>query len=247
MRKPKFIGVYSQSQGATGKGKTLYFVWQLPDASLAIQELDKALQPRGRPKRISLNLLKASFRSEPTILAAPVSTPDISEISPQASGRGGEARELTDDVLAELEKARKATQVENDLRMNFDRALRALNRPRDRRGAMAAIEQIAETKKGIVPAHKHMFRDFGVSLRKKSLPELALICTRRVLELAPNDDHAHFNMARILTILGLYDEATAHVKAAKKLDSSLQVYDRMADFIRQERRIDPDRRKNKNK
>lgn len=242
MRKPKFIGVYSQGNAMPEARKSLYFAWELPDASYAIQEIDKAFLPRGKPKRINAAMLRANFRSEPSILAAPVSVPNIEAIAPVSRKTAVAATELTDDALAQLDNARKAKQVENDLRNSFSRALRALNRPRDRKGAIAALRQIAETTKGIAPTHKHMFRDFGVSLRKKSLPELALVCARRVLELAPNDDHAHFNMARILSILGMYDEASAHLKAAMKLDASESVYQKLAGHIKQERETDPRRR-----
>lgn len=235
MRNPKFLGVYSQNQGAASRGrKTLYFIWRLPDDSFAIQELDQAFMAAGPIRRIASSMLKANFRQEPSILAAPVSTPDFRGLVQPKAARS-EATELTDEALRELEYARKAKQVENDLRANFSRALRALNRPRDRKGAIVALEQLARTTKGIVPTHKHMFRDFGVSLRKKSLPDLAAICAGRALELAPNDDHAHFNFARVLAMLGKYDDALAHLKAAKKLDASEKVYERLAEHIREER------------
>ena len=240
MRNPKFLGVYSgkdPSRGAPGKsGKRFHFVWDLGNACFAIQALDNAFTPIEKPRLLSAAQLKANLRMEPGIMAAPISAPDFRGLQPPAQPRTT-ATELTDASIDELEKARKAKQVEADLRNNFDKALRALSRPRDRKGALAAISQIAEATEGIVPAHKHMFRDFGVSLRKKSLPELALSCAKRSLELAPNDDHAHFNMARLLSILDMREEAEAHLIQAMRLDRNEKIYPRMLAWLRGERGI----------
>lgn len=238
MRNPKYSGVYSsKSLARTSDGKRakrFYFVWDLGNACYAAQALDNSFSPIEKPRLLSQAQLKANLRLEPGILAAPISTPDFRRIEAAPSVKN-DATELTDLSIQELEKARRAKQVEADLRNNFDKALRALSRPRDRKGALAAISQIADSTEGIVPAHKHMFRDFGVSLRKKSLPELALNCAKRVLELAPNDDHAHFNMARLLSHLGMYDEAEAHLLKAIKLDRNEKIYPQMLSWLRKER------------
>lgn len=238
MRNAKYSGVYSgKSLTRSPDGKSLkrfYFVWDLGNSCYAAQALDNSFTPVEKPRLLSAAQLKASLKLEPGILATPLSTPDFRSAGSDTRNRS-EATELTDASIHELEKARKAKQVETDMRNNFDKAIRALSRPRDRKGALAALNQLAETTEGIVPAHKHMFRDFGVSLRKKSLPELALTCAKRTLELAPNDDHAHFNMARLLGILGLYDEAEAHMQKAMKLDRTEKIYPRMLEWLRNER------------
>lgn len=234
MRSPKFLGVYSLATGQTKKGsrtrKLLFFVWQLDGDVVAIQELNEALVPVSGPELIPAARLKTQFNLEPSILAAPITTPDFRQKASPVRQR--EATELNDDTLLKLEQARKSKQVENDLRNNFNKAMRALNRPRDRKGALAALEQLAETRKGIVPQHRHMFRDFGVSLRKKSLPELSLRCALRALELSPNDDHAHFNVARAMSLLGLFDEADAHLRKARQLDKTEKIYPRMQAYLR---------------
>lgn len=235
MRNPKFAGVYSRKTPGKKSGSgPFYFVWDIGGAH-AIQELDKSFVPRGGAALLSPEQLRAGFRFEPGLLAAPVSTPDFRHLQNRAGARGAsEAAELNDATLRELEKARKARQVENDLRSDFEKAMRALNRPRDRKGALAALERLARATDGIAPAHKHMFRDFGVALRKKSLPDLAMLYARRTLELAPNDDHAHFNMARILNILGMNEQARAHLDKAISLDSRETVYRRMLAWLDRE-------------
>ena len=102
-----------------------------------------------------------------------------------------------------------------------------------RKAALLALEQLAQTKDGIIPAHKHMFRDFGVRLRQNSQPDLALLFSRKAVELAPEDDHAHFNLARILCSLGLYDEAATHIGTALSMSSGEPLYFKLLEHIRE--------------
>ncbi|MTJ91791.1 MAG: tetratricopeptide repeat protein [Desulfovibrio sp.] len=133
----------------------------------------------------------------------------------------------------DLEAARKAKVVETKLRETFRQTLLRLKRPRERKAALLALEQLAHTKEGITPSHKHMFRDFGVRLRQNSQPDLALLFSRKAVELAPEDDHAHFNLARILCSLGMYDEAAAHVAAALSVSSEEPLYFKLLEHIRE--------------
>lgn len=233
MRKPKFLGVFSRAAQATlqKSRKQFFFVWQLDKTAYAVQLLNADMAPQAPPELVSAERLQNRFRLEPGILAAPITTPDFRQLAYREAKKTQEVAELNDKTLEELEQARKTKQIETDMRDNFSKAMRALNRPRDRKGALIALEQMASAKNGIVPVHKHMFRDFGVSLRKKSLPELALKYARRVVEMSPNDDHAHFNMARILTLLGMYDQAEQHLTKARSIDSREPVYAKLQKYI----------------
>lgn len=243
MRQPRFLGVYTErpeggahsSSGGMASRGPRFFVWEISPADYAIQELDGALEPNSKVRLISAERLQNEFQLEPSILVAPITLPDIAHAERERdTAAPRKAAELNDNTLRELENTRKAKHVENDLRGSFQKALRGLGRPREREAALTALKQIAETTDGIVPAHKHMFRDFGVTLRKKDLPDIALHCGQRVLELAPDDDHGHFNLARILCALGAYDKAAAHVEKAMRLDAEEPIYPRMLAYIRRQ-------------
>ncbi len=134
----------------------------------------------------------------------------------------------------DLAAMRKAKMTETRLRETFRQTLLRLKRPRERKAALTALEQLAQSTEDICVAHKHMFKDFGVSLRQNSQPALALLFSRRVVELAPNDDHAHFNLARILCLVGQFDEAAAHVRTAMNMGGEEPLYFRMLVHIRKE-------------
>ena len=316
MRRSKFSGVYSFSADWTdSRRKAYYFVWELPDDAFAVQELNAAFQPVSEVERISAKAFSGNFHPEPSILAMPVVTPDLSHFETAAAAKAGDAPEdaptrqadaeesaqspsgqelpapkaprvkaavpeppfkepphrkkLPDSVdvapaaqggklpvrtatgvtavkfseapaataaaqprkAYDLEAVRKAKVVESKLRETFRQTLLRLKRPRERKAAMLALEQLAKTTDGITPSHKHMFRDFGVRLRQNSQPDLALLFSRKAVELSPEDDHAHFNLARILCALGKYDEAAVHISAALRVAGDDPLYSKLLAHI----------------
>lgn len=121
----------------------------------------------------------------------------------------------------------------------LDRSLRAefaMNIMRLRRGdkddAVREFQRMVDTSDGIVPAHKHMFTDFGVDLRKSRLNDLALSSFQRALDLSPNDSHAMFNVARALYELGQYDEAGQYLDRALAVEPDLDCAKRLREKIR---------------
>ena len=164
---------------------------------------------------------------------------DLPDAHAAAPAPAAEAPELDDELLRHLDTARRTKQVEISLRESFRKALLRLKRPRERQAAITALEQLASATENISPAHKHMFRDFGAKLRKNAMPDLALCFGKRVLELSPEDDHAHFNLARILCAMGAYDEAAEHVRTAMRLDAREAVYPRMLAHISKEKQLRP--------
>ncbi|MDE7371467.1 MAG: tetratricopeptide repeat protein, partial [Desulfovibrio sp.] len=146
MRQPRYLGVYSErpDAGAPAGGRSgrrpRFFVWELSPADYAIQELDGALEPSSRVRLISAGRLQSGYQLEPSILVAPITLPDIAnaervpETPETAAPR--KAAELNDDTLRELEIARRAKQIENDLRGSFRKASRGLSLPREREAAL---------------------------------------------------------------------------------------------------------------
>lgn len=243
MRPPKYIGVYSHHQSRhTEKGKSLFFVWEKAEGGHIIQQVDRAFQPKGEPRHTSAEELAQNFQPQPELLAVPMGRHDLNVMHPlpgQGKNIFSPVETITEPGNAPLQPGaadneRPPDKVETALRENFRKALLRLKRPRERQAAILALEQLASVSENITAAHKHMFRDFGVKLRQSNMPDLALLFGKRVLEMAPNDDHAHFNLARILCVLGSYNEAVKHIRAAMRIDTKEPIYSRMLDHIHKE-------------
>ena len=135
-----------------------------------------------------------------------------------------------------LEKAQ--IRLEQALRNDFNEAIKQLNQPHARRGALRFIKTIPE-QKSIRERHKHMLKDFMTTLRKQDLPEIALMFATKNVELAPDDDHAHFNLARIFCILERYQDAIAHLHRALDLPSESEdqkIYRKMLLYVEKQQR-----------
>ena len=257
MQSPQYIGVYSLRNKLQEGPRTLYFVWQTETDDYIVQRIDSARKPTGAPERIARDMLLRNFVPEapPAPRAVPPQDDTLSPSSPATrpetqeteretlfsppDSTGEEEALFSDTEFRRLELARKAKHLEAALRETFRKTLLRLKRPKERSAALAALEQLAAAKDGIVAEHRHMFRDFGVQLRKHAHPETALHFSHRVVRLAPGDDHALFNMARVLYDLRKFDEAEQLLEKAMKMNAAEPAHRLLRDSIMREKRRPP--------
>ena len=238
MRAPKFIGVHSLSSKKSHDGSnTLFFVWEQQNEGYIVQKLNNAFLPTEDAYRIDDTHFKNNFILEPSILAVPITSLNIRNLPPLPKKQ--EANEL----LRKLEAQRIEKQTEIKLRDSFRKAMLGLKRPKEQQSSIDKLENIADSQENISFAHKHVFRDFSVKLRKNSMPALALRFGKRVLELSPEDDHAMFNIARILCSMEEYDEAIKYIEKAIAIDGNEKIYTKLLSFINKEKKRNPYKRK----
>ncbi|MCR5814202.1 MAG: tetratricopeptide repeat protein [Desulfovibrio sp.] len=237
----KFMGVYSvQTKGQERREKELFFVWQVHNneqVKIHVQEIDKNYRPKSKVYSIDGTTF-TFFTFEPSIVALPKTTPEeILGLQKAAKPDGHVLKSQSNDFDVDFwrfgqkpqpsaqkispeaeDQSKELSQIslEKTLRNDFDEALEQLNEPHARRGALRFIKTIPQ-QKTIKPRHKHMLKDFMTTLRKRELPEIALLFATKNVELAPEDDHAHFNLARIFCILERYKDAIAHLHKAIEL------------------------------
>lgn len=227
----KFLGVYSRHPiGKPKSQRLLFFVWQKSaenGGEYVVQKLNGQLLPAEDPQPVDAKVFEVVYRFEPSILAAPVSSGKPAK--KEAGAPPAEPQPVRVSEPSGFEK------TEASLREDFRRAMLRLKRPRERSGAVNSMEMLAKATDGIEPRHKHMFRDFCVSLRSHQMPELAVLFGQRTVDMSPDDDHAHFNLARILCILNKHDEALEHIQIAIKLNNNEVVYRQLLAYINRKR------------
>lgn len=265
----KFMGVYSVEAASKGQGKQkdLFFVWQVRNNDqlhIHVQEIDKTYRPKSKIYVVD-NSTFTYFTFEPSIVAMPQArteeilgpkafaetASDPSEVKADKVKRDDfdedfwrfgktKQKEEAPKQAKPDDKAQEMAQiqVEKVLRNDFDEAIKQLKQPHSRRGALRFIKTIPE-QKNIQPRHKHMLKDFMTTLRKQELPEIALMFATKTVELAPDDDHAHFNLARIFYILERYKDAIAHLHKALELNNEAQdqeIYQKMLRYVENQQR-----------
>ncbi len=114
----------------------------------------------------------------------------------------------------------KAKRLDNIIRGEFQQSLNHWNSLK-RNLAMKQFHNIINKDASFVPAHKHMFTDFAIQLRKLNLHDLALSAAIRCTRLSPDDSHAFFNVSRIYFELNRFDQANEFITKSLELEPDL--------------------------
>lgn len=254
-----FKGVYSsvdpRQTGRPGMGtpgrnaarRRYWFVWEHDAGGYVVQPLSASMEPTGERRAISTAELAKGYAFEPDVLAVPV-RPGLTAMQGARGGSGGSGGKKQQDpapgdapsgMAAGRDANRRSgdiaghevgAQTERSLRADFAIALAQLRRG-DRDRAVRALERLAEAPGEFVPAHRHMFTDFGINLRKSKLPRIAIRHHLRALDLSPDDSHVHFNIARTYYDMGDTERAEQHLRESLELTPDLEPSRRFLDFL----------------
>ncbi len=212
-----------------------------------VQPLSASMEPTGERRAISTAELAKGYAFEPDVLAVPV-RPGLTAMQGARGGPGGSGGKKQQDpapgdapsgMAAGRDANRRSgdiaghevgAQTERSLRADFAIALAQLRRG-DRDRAVRALERLAEAPGEFVPAHRHMFTDFGINLRKSKLPRIAIRHHLRALDLSPDDSHVHFNIARTYYDMGDTERAEQHLRESLELTPDLEPSRRFLDFL----------------
>ncbi len=188
------------------KIKRLWFVERDDEGRTTIRALNKEYLPSGEAKEADPAQVVAEYYPEPGIYMDKVA-PKLREIERLVhEGDGHRARE--EHYSAEYSYRGALSIDEDHIRANFGLGLTYLSLG-DTQRAGHTFRKIVSMKSAFGPEHKHLFNEFGISLRKSGMFEECVQYYKRALELHPEDDHLLFNIAR------------AHYDA-QELDKSLE-------------------------
>lgn len=155
------------------------------------------------------------------------------------SGSTDEPLELKDDDLLPAKGkinpntlSAKAKRLDTNLRVEFQISLKHWEMGK-RNMALRHFHNIINQEADYVPAHKHMFTDFAIKLRKINQHDLALIAAERCTKLSPDDSHAFFNVARLCYELGRYEQANEFIDKTLALESDLAPAVKLSKIIKE--------------
>ncbi len=131
-----------------------------------------------------------------------------------------------------LSISEKAQNLDADMRAEFQVSMNHWNSAQ-KKLALRHLTELISRQADFVPAHKHMFTDFAIQLRKINQHELALSSATRCTKLSPDDSHAFFNVSRLYYELGRYDEANRFIDGALELESNLEPALRLSEVIKE--------------
>jgi len=233
----RILGVYCLVKAAgTGHGatartyeqKTLWFVRRTEDDEYVVQALNANSIPSG-PLTI---ITKGEF---------------IKNYTPEVGYYEKRCRPFIDSLQKKLDQADKYL-AEDDLDAAEKEFCKALlldeKHPKanielgkihlqkgDGKKLAAAMRRLMSNDAIFQEQERHLFNEFGISLRKeKHFPE-AIAFYGKALEHNGDDAHLHFNIARALAESGNLEESVAHLETALSLDAGFDAALKYRDYL----------------
>lgn len=173
--------------------KTFWFCMEQDDGQVEVQPLNPNYVPSGPKKMISMEHFLSTFSPEPEMYASSV-YPKMRELH-KTIARAERHRSNKEYYSAEMEYGTALRVDEENVRANFGLGITYLDRGETSK-ADNIFERLVKLDAAFEQEHKHLFNEFGISLRKNGMLDQALMYYSRAMELEAQDEHLYHNMAR---------------------------------------------------
>lgn len=219
----KIKGIFSsQEMRKVGTGTTMRKTiqktyWQSEeqeDGSVEVQPLNTNYVPTGPKRVVSREEFLTNFAPEPEFYVSTV-FPKMKELN-KTIARGDRHRANGESYSAEMEYNNALKVDEDNIRANFGLGLTYLERG-DTGKADNIFERLVKLDASFDREHKHLFNEFGISLRKNNMLDQAIDYYSRAIELSPRDENLIYNVGRA------YLEKKDYAKSAESFLKALEV------------------------
>ena len=210
--------------GATkreAQAETYWFVKEQEENHFLVQSLDMDFKRQGQPFSITRTRLFDEYHLEPDLSYRLLSQPLLV---------GDHYRATAKYANAEQEYLKIKRIDEDNIRANFGLGLVYLSMDKTEKAAYI-FDRLVRLEEAFEPRHKHLFNEFGISLRKKKLFDEALKYYFRARELCADDDHLLLNIARVYFEQGQMAEAESMARQALDINPGLAEAKRLLEHI----------------
>lgn len=182
---------------------------------LTVQPLNAQMVPSGVRLPVTLEVLSKAYTLERSVYEKSV-LPKIQRLE----GILDKADDLRRDEKyerASIEYRRALAIDEESIRANFGVGLVHLAKG-EKQKANEIFKLLLKREDAFEEQHKHIFNEFGISLRKNKMFEEAIEFYGRALQLTKSDENLHINLARAQCELKKFSSCTMHLVEALQLD-----------------------------
>ncbi|WP_432737789.1 tetratricopeptide repeat protein [Maridesulfovibrio sp. FT414] len=173
--------------------KSYWFVEEIGDGKYEVQALNSSDMPSGPKLTIDRERFLANYQPEPEYYAyrvLPVLRKQCDRIV-----RGEGHRHKEEVYSAEYEFCEALEVDEDNVRANFGLGLTYLDRGELDR-AEDVFKRLIRLQAIYAPEHKHLFNEFGISMRRNGMYDQALAYYHRAEELCMDDENLFLNISR---------------------------------------------------
>jgi len=202
------------------------------DGVIEVQALGAGNAPFGKVREISLDELLENYTLEPQLsLERAQEQKARDQDVRKAVARGDKFFKQGKTFSAEFEYGKALDLDEDNVRANFGIGQCYIVRG-DADKAREVFQRLVRLDAAFADEHKHLFNEFGISLRKSGMHPEALAYYTRALELSPADENLHYNMARASFDMGDPGQARQHLQNCLSLNTGHGECRQFLDFLR---------------
>ncbi len=196
--------------------KTFWYVDQDEETGeLQIQPLNSNYVPTGSSKPIGREELLAKYTPELEFYTSTV-YPKIREVN-QNIADGDNHREKGELFSAEFEYDSALAVDEENVRANFGIGITYLEQGEQAK-AENILDRLVTLDAPFAVEHKHLFNEFGISLRKNKMLDKALDYYARAIHLGNEDENLFLNVARVHMEKEDFTNCLDYIKKAMTID-----------------------------
>ncbi|CCO22569.1 tetratricopeptide repeat protein [Maridesulfovibrio hydrothermalis] len=226
--KEKIRGIFSSRQSSvigTGTTKkrteqsTFWYAQEQDNGVLKVQPINNNYVPSGPIVAVEMEMFLRDYNPEPELYAEKV-LPSMRQLN-KTIELGESHRKKSENYSAEHEFKKAINIDELSVRANFGLGLTYLDRGEISR-ADDIFRRLVCINASYDPEHKHLFNEFGISLRKSGMHSQALEYYQKAEELVLEDENLCLNIARVHYEMGNLDTCIMYLKKALQFNHKLE-------------------------
>ncbi|MFP4391894.1 MAG: tetratricopeptide repeat protein [Desulfohalobiaceae bacterium] len=237
-------GVFStQTESKIGTGvtsrksvqKQYFMVEEQEDGQVEVQYLNKNYVPAGPKRLMPKDEILDNFSPEPEFYTHTV-YPKMRELQ-KTVARADRHRHRGESYSAEYEYGNALKVDEENIRANFGLGLTYLDRGATDK-ADDIFKRLVQLDAAFEEEHKHLFNDFGISLRKNKMYDQCLQYYKRAMELSQTDEHLLYNVARLFFEQDKVKECAKYLEKALQLNPDFEEAQQFMRYLKQKGYLD---------
>ena len=208
--------------------KMFWFCSQNDEGLVMVQALNKNMVPAGASTAVPLEDFLAKYNPEPEMYLKNV-YPKMQELNSTVQ-RAEEQRQRGALYSAQFEYENALAVDEENVRANFGLGLTYVERGEATK-AKDILGRIVGLDAAFAPEHKHLFNEFGISLRKSRMVDQSIEYYTRALTMTETDENLHYNAARAYFDKGDLAKCREHLNRALAINPAHEEVAKFLEFL----------------
>lgn len=217
--------------------KSFFMCDEDDEGFIEAQPLNLNYIPSGPKQKMAMDEFLQKFSPEPEFYVSNV-LPKMRELDTKVVS--GERHRSKGELFSAEHEFSSALQVdEENVRANFGLGLTYLERGEADK-ADNIFERLVKLDAAFEEEHKHLFNEFGISLRKNKMFQQSVEYYTRALDLSKADENLHYNIARAYFDNKEMDQAAQHLVQALRMNPGLEAARQFLDWLKNKNLIPAD-------